>query len=325
MNERDLAVLEQYDLTVKETWRGRGSYICVTDRGKKRLQEYKGSETRARNQTALLCQLKDRGYENVDLPVENREGCIVTRTRDGVGYILKDYLDGRECDVGNRDELLEAAANLARLHALMRMPPDGAYRQPETFAQTAGRHNREMKKVRAFIRSKKNKTDFELYVLQYFSMFYEKGIRVQEALTDAAFADMAQKAAADGCWRHGEYTQHNVLFTKNGTATVNFEHCAPEPQLEDVAHFMRKIMEKYDWDERLGWQLLTRYGRICPLDAQAQRYLGWRLSYPEKFWKLLNRYYSLGKAWISGRSSARLVRLVVQETKKEAFTRRLLL
>lgn len=324
MNERDLAVLEQYDLTVKETWRGRGSYICVTDRGKKILQEYRGSEARARCQMTLLQQMREHGYENVDLPVQNQEGCIVTKDRDGVGYILKDYMDGRECDVGNRDELLEAAANLARIHVLMKMLPAEEINQTETFAQTAKRHNREMKKVRSFIRAKKSKTDFELYVLQYFSMFYEKGIRVQEALADAAFTDMTEMAVRNGCWRHGEYTQHNVLFTRNGTATVNFEHCAPDLPLEDVAHFMRKIMEKYDWDETMGQQLLTQYARICPLDAQARRYLGWRLSYPEKFWKLLNRYYSLSKAWISERSSARLVRLVVQETKKEAFVRRLL-
>ena len=38
MNEKDLAVLEQYAVTVRETYRGRGFYVCVTDQGKMILQ-----------------------------------------------------------------------------------------------------------------------------------------------------------------------------------------------------------------------------------------------------------------------------------------------
>ena len=37
MNEKSLKVLEQYDIELISTRRGRGSYICETDQGKKLL------------------------------------------------------------------------------------------------------------------------------------------------------------------------------------------------------------------------------------------------------------------------------------------------
>ena len=124
MNERDLAVLDQYELTVGETHRGRGFYICVTDQGKKLLQEYHGSEKKARLQQRLLRQLAESGYPNVDIPVANREGAVVTRDKDGGCFILKNWVEGRECDVFRQEELKSSAANLARLHRLMFLPEE---------------------------------------------------------------------------------------------------------------------------------------------------------------------------------------------------------
>ncbi len=380
MNERDLAVLEQYELSVSETYRGRGSYVCVTEKGKKLLQEYRGSERKARLQQTLLMRLSESGYPNVDIPVTNAEGNVVTKDKEGNRFILKDWMDGRECDVCRGDELRSSAANLARLHNLMRIETPKSYAElspkrkaaaptpdshgdflsnshtellPErkvaaptpdsrgelspdshtdlspgqaadSFWRTAARHNKELKKVRSFIRNKKNKTEFELCFLQYFTMFYEKGVCVQEALARPEYEALQSRAEAEGQYRHGEYSHHNVLFTAKGIATVNFEHYMKDIQIGDLIHFLRKIMEKYDWDETLGCGLLEAYDHVRPLTATELCYLAYRLAYPEKFWKLTNRYYNVNKAWISGRNTAKLVRLVAQETKKEYFVRKLL-
>ncbi len=327
MNERDLAVLEQYELTVRETYRGRGSYICVTDRGKLLLQEYHGSEKKAQLQQRLLQHLADSGIPNVDVPLCNQGGTVVTKDRDGGGFILKKWMDGRECDVCRGEELKSSAANLAKLHRLMRCPTlqDGQETGAgaQDFSQIAARHNKELKKVRAYVRGKKNKTDFELYFLQYFNMFFEKGVQIQEILSGQTFRELHGHALEEGHYRHGEYSQHNVLFTANGIFTVNFEHYLQDLQLEDLVYFLRKILEKYDWDETVGRTIAEAYDRVNPLSSPERQYVACRLAYPEKFWKLSNRYYNVNKAWISGRNTSKLVKLVVQETKKEHFVRKL--
>lgn len=334
MNERDLVVLEQYELEVKETYRGRGSYVCITDKGKKLLLEYHGSERKARLQQKLLVQIAEGGYENVDIPVTNAAGNVVTKDKDGSRFLLKDWIEGKPCDVCKEDQLQSAVTNLAKLHKLMEGVAEeadneeslsklGAADNGGDFSYTAARHNKELKKVRAFVRGKKSKSDFELYFLQYFPMFYEKGIHVEKQLAEEAYQDLHRQSVAKACYRHGEYSQHNVLFTSKGIGTVNFERYVQDVQLGDVVYFLRKILEKYDWNERLGFQLLEAYDREKSLSQTERRYLALRLAYPEKFWKLSNRYYNMNKAWISSRNTSKLVKLVVQETAKEYFVGKL--
>ena len=44
MNDRNTEVLEQYEMEVSSARRGRGAWICETDRGLKLLREYKGTK-----------------------------------------------------------------------------------------------------------------------------------------------------------------------------------------------------------------------------------------------------------------------------------------
>ena len=42
MNDKAVNVLEQYDMTVNRTFKGRGTIICDTDQGMRVLKEYRG-------------------------------------------------------------------------------------------------------------------------------------------------------------------------------------------------------------------------------------------------------------------------------------------
>ena len=54
MNDRALKVLEQYELEIISTRRGRGSYICETTQGLKILCDYTGSENKALFQNRIM-------------------------------------------------------------------------------------------------------------------------------------------------------------------------------------------------------------------------------------------------------------------------------
>ena len=69
----------------------------------------------------------------------------------------------------------------------------------------------------------------------------------------------------------------------------------------------------------LGKELLEVYERIRPLSALSKIDLYYRLSYPEKFWKIANFYYNSGKAWIPGRNQEKLEKLLAQEKEKKEF------
>ena len=49
----------------------------------------------------------------------------------------------------------------------------------------------------------------------------------------------------------------------------------------------------------------------------------YRLSYPEKLWKIVNFYYNSGKAWIPEKNQEKLDRLLEQEAARKKFLKML--
>ncbi len=321
MNERGLKVLEQYDLKISGTRRGRGSFICETDRGLKLITEFYGSVNRLRFQNRVLDHLREQGYMLVDRTVENAEGELVTKDRDETVYIVKDWFDGRECDTKNTSDIFQAVRHLAKLHKLLRMPnQEGAeiYTGERLDEEYAGR-NREMKKAWNFIRGRRRKNEFESCFLNHFSLFFEQAQEAERNLSQSAYGEMYETAREQGLICHGDYNQHQILNTRKGMATTNFTKCRYDVQTGDLYQFLRKILEKQEWDLKLGMAMVEEYDRELSLDRAAREYLRIRMAYPEKFWKLANHYYNHNKAWIPGKNVEKLQMLVSQQQKREAF------
>ena len=321
MNERGLKILEQYDLKITSTRRGRGSFICETDQGLKLVTEFSGSGNRLHFQNRVLQHLKDQGYELVDMVVENAEGNLVTVDRDETAYVVKDWFEGRECDTKNDEDILSAIRNLAHLHLLLCIPeenPEEPYVEI-SLKEEYERRNREIKKVRSFMRDRRRKNDFESLYLNSFSMFFEQAVEARAALEASEYDAMRQEALLRGTLCHGDYNQHQILNTRRGTATTNFNRCRYDVQCGDLYQFMRKILEKQSWNPRIGFKMLEEYDRILSLGKREREYLKVRLAYPEKFWKLANHYYNHNKAWIPGKNVEKLTMLIDQQQKREAF------
>jgi Ser/Thr protein kinase RdoA (MazF antagonist) len=87
----------------------------------------------------------------------------------------------------------------------------------------------------------------------------------------------------------------------------------------DLANFIRKMMEKNNWNAGLGMDLIRGYDRVRKLSPEELKYLYVYLAYPEKFWKIANRYYNSHKAWLSGRNIEKLEKVVAQEDAREQF------
>ena len=92
-------------------------------------------------------------------------------------------------------------------------------------------------------------------------------------------------------------------------------------QVGDLYHFIRKVMEKHNWDRNLGHKLLHTYDRILPMGREDREYLYYLFLYPEKYWKQLNFYYNAGKAWIPARNTEKVKNLEVQQEARMRFLR----
>lgn len=314
-------ILEQYPFTVNQTYKGRGATICDTDQGLKILKEYKGSEARADFLYKTLLFVRESGQRQVDCIVQTKEERSIARDTDETTYLVRDWYEGRECDVRNRDDILKAIRHLASVHTILRRfkedIPEFLKVRPDTLFIEYGKHSRELKKVKHYIGEKKKKNDFEMAFARNCGMFLEQADQVmalQEKELQAAGKDEGRYGIC-----HGDFNQHNVIFSREGVCILNYEKAIYDVQVGDLGNFMRKILEKHNWNLGLGMDMLDAYGKLRALSDEELKQLYIRLAYPEKFWKICNHYYNTSKAWVCGRDLEKLIKVVEQDETKKRF------
>lgn len=324
MQEYERDVLEQYDIDVSGTRKIRGAILCDASQGLYLLKEVPVSEARI----SALCELyeyfRQQGYENVDSIIPNCEGEYISRLEDGSKYMLKKWFAGRECDIRKPGELLEASGNLAKLHMLMKKEMKHNITITGHLKEEYVRHNRELKKVRRFMRGLTPKGEFEYAFLKCFDQMYQWADVAGALLEESDYDTLYKNSIEEYCMVHGEYNYHNILIRQNSNrstviAVTNFDKFKRDIQAEDLYYFLRKVMEKHGWKERLGDNMLNAYSAIKPLTCEETEYIKIRLAYPEKFWKIANSYYHSNKAWISVKSIEKLDTAIQQTKEKERF------
>ena len=190
--------------------------------------------------------------------------------------------------------------------------PDENYRR-ENLILEYEKHNQEMKKIRTYIRGRKQKNDFEYEYLNSVERYLDYGMRACARLGESRYETLRKSAFAKGCVCHGEYNQHNILIQGTKTEAVNFDHFCFDVQVADMSQFMRKILEKHNWDPVLADQMIGAYSQIKPMEPDEYYHLAIRLSYPEKFWKIANFYYNNNKAFLSARHLEKLKQQLASE------------
>ena len=264
----------------------------------------------------MLLQIQSQGGK-VDCYIPNQEENLVSRDRDGIPYTMQYWYEGRECDTRSKEDIFKSIRTMAELHQRMHIPTVEYYIEP-SLENGYLRHNQELKKIRSFIRKRGASSPFEKIYLATVEDFLRDGEEAYAALRGSGYQELRQKAETEGEVCHGEYNQHNVLILKSGTAVTNFEHWGFDTQMADLYRFMRKILEKYNWDVRFGKEMLKAYHEIKPVSKEEWTNLKIRFSYPEKYWKLANYYYTHRKTWISVKNTEKLQNLIRQ---REAWKR----
>lgn len=318
MYDYGLSTLEQYELTPKSTVRTRGALLLKTDQGLLILKEFKGSEKKLKMQQELLLNLKEKGFL-VDSLLKNQEGELVSRDKDHIPYTLAYWYEGKECDTTSREDISKSLCTLAGLHKAMKLPLAEEYMEKSLEAEYL-RHNQEIRKIRKFIRKKGAASTFEKDYLASVEGFLSKGEEALLMLQDSGYQELRKESMEEGKVCHGEYNQHNVLILKKGTAVTNFGHWGFDVQMADLYRFMRKILEKYGWDVSLAKEMLRTYHKERQITPAEWQNLRVRFTYPEKYWKLANYYYSHNKAWISEKNTEKLQTLIKQKALWEKFT-----
>ena len=357
MDDRNQEVFRKYDIKVYTTYKARGAVVLESDRGLMLLKNFEGSGVRVEFENALKEYLMSQGYTNVDLYLRNMDGELITEDFCGNRYVLKNWFVGEECNLKETQDIIDAAANLAILHRLMNNVPFEKEmldrNQQNDLFDTFEKRNRELKRVRTYIKDKRQKNEFELCYISNYDRFYEQGMQAIEQLKASDYRNLFETAISQKTVCHGNYTYHNVMMLRgnqpastyesreerqgvvdsemlllsaadlgndmNLAATTNFDKASVGLQIVDLYHFLRKVMEKSNWEIQYGDRILENYTKVRPISNSELKILYILLLYPEKFWKITNYYYNGKKSWVPQRNIQKLLSLQNQYATKQAF------
>lgn len=321
MNDRVIGLLDQYEIEVLRTRKGRGAVLCDSNLGTLIFKEYQGPKNKLEAQEFLLKTVAEKGSVPVEQFLRTKEGELSVEGQDGVSYILKTYFEGRECNILDLQDCLRGVRTLAVLHKQMNLGLQEMFSDWPVFSleKEYEKHNKELKRVRKFLREKSQKNSFEIYLTGEYDYFLQQAFEVTKELQDFLLPDDSDYLRSAGTFCHGDYQYHNIIEISGGQAVINFEKFLIDDQVRDLYLYMRKLLEKSNWSKELGKRILNAYNEVNELPARSFVSLYYRLAYPEKFWKIVNFYYNSHKSWIPGKNLEKIQKVVEQEQAKQDF------
>lgn len=319
-------IFEQFGVTAYRTVRARGGYICTTDKGMRLIREYQGNESGLFKQKYITDELERLGTAS-DSFVMTESGTLLAQDDEGKTFYMKKWVDGHECSVLNQEEILKGVRLLANVHNAFEkisMPAEAAENMqtgislniphtkpaPEVFAKRI----KELNSAKNYLKSKNKKNLFEEAVYSGIDRYMKKAKTAQQLYKDKC----TPEDIPDGMC-HGSYNYHNIIICGNNSMVVNYSKACIGKQINDLYDYLRKMMEKNDWNVSLGMKICDEYDKIRNMTEPEKRLLAVLILFPEKYWKIVNHYYNSNKSWFPDKDMEKLRKVIKQESQANFF------
>lgn len=326
MNEKALGVLDQYELAKENTFKIRGNYGMDTPSGKFIMKEYSDSEEKMIRLRMLQNHLDSVGV-STEMIMINQTGKYVSISEDGYAYILHKMYDMDQCDIKDEIHIKKATRVLAQFHKAsmdFQIAEPGVkeneeaqnikpYHKGKNLVQAYEKHNKELGNIRNYINKRGNKNRFEMSLQEIIPQFFEQAKTATEKLKQTKYNEIYMESLEKHYLCHGNFTHHSIGFCEDKVILLDLMKVNEAPFIHDLYDFLRKVLEKNQWKKEVGDLVINTYNEVFKLDNYHIYILKALLTYPVKFWKVVNYYYNSNKAWYSEKNEEKLNNFLEQE------------
>lgn len=316
-------IAEKYYLDVKSVTPFKDFYVVHTSKGKKFLRKTIFQPERILFIHGAKEHLFKKNFKNLDRflctfddsPFINFEGSC---------YTLTDAIEGRECNFENREEVVKAANLLASMHKASKgyvpdirsKPQDDLGMLPSYFSKRLD-EIRKLKKI-----AKKGKSRFDYLFLDYADYFYRLGEVTLQQISDSRYERLVNEVRKEGSFCHHDFTHHNVICSDSRCIIVNFNYCCFELKVYDIANFLRRKMRKCGWSIEEAKVIMDEYRTVEPLSDDELFTMKLILQFPQKFWRVANKYYNSRRSWSEKSYVAKLHEVIEEIEPHKKFIER---
>lgn len=294
-------VAKQFNLQLESISPTRGVYLIKTNRGVKCLKRLNYGIQKLLFVHGAKEHLADNGLPNVDRYLIADNGNPYVEYGDDL-YVVTDWVDGRESDFKNHFEVLAASANLARFHEASR---GYEIHEGAKLKSDLGRWNYLMNKRKEGLRKMKliaegrlDKTEFDRLFIQNADLYVAFSQEAIDTLSMSNYDEVVKRTIQEKSFCHHDYTYHNIIFDKkNDIHLIDFDYCKYEIRAYDISSFITKVLKRNNWNFELAKELISEYDKISPIHEDEYMVLLALLKFPQRLWRLANRYYYNEANW----------------------------
>ncbi|MBR5280330.1 MAG: CotS family spore coat protein [Clostridia bacterium] len=262
---------------------------------------------------ACMAYLAERNFTQTERYLVNPAGIpyVLVGT---VPYIAVPIYRGRECSIEQLEEVCKSAEVLAELHqASVGFTHKQALKvavchtssefqgQPYVRVEAGkmpGIFEKRWKELERFYRlAGKSVHPFDCAYCKMAEDSIQRAQEVCRILGSGVYQRAFAACMEQGAICHKDFTAHNVLLCGGKAIVLNLDDCSIDLPICDLANLVKRRMRKCGWKIEDALRVIAAYEQVRPLSSEERILLHCMLAFPQKLWRVVNKYYNSKKTW----------------------------
>lgn len=290
-----------YSININSIQKIKNSYKIQTDEGEYGIKVVKYQFPHFYFIYSAIEHLQKRGFNKIPkiLKTKNKEGFI--KLGNCYAY-LNEWIDCRNTDYKNKDELSIVARKLGELHKCSEgfningnmKPRIGWYSWIKVFETRC----EEILDFKKRIYQKACRSEFDLIYLGALEEEMERGRRAISELKEFNYYEQMDKEVFKRGFCHHDYAHHNVLIDKKGELKIiDFDYCILDTHIHDIGSLLIRSMKDGNWSKDTARLIINNYSLINNISENQLKLIKAFIRFPQGFWQIGLQYYWEQQPW----------------------------
>jgi spore coat protein I len=320
---REFEIERQFDIKIESIKPNRGVYYLKTNKGNRCLKKIDYGIQKLLFVYSAKEHLISKGFTGVDKYFLNIEGNPYALVNEDI-YTLSEWIEGKECNFHQEEDLINASKTLAVLHERSKgyEPPENSKLKTDLgrWSHLMEKRVKSFEKMRDMARKRGTKAPFDLNYIKNVDYFKKIGLESINVLNDSEYLNLCRVTEEEKGFCHHDFTYHNIIIDKNKSVNViDFDYCKREIRVYDLSNYLIKVLKRNDWNIETAELIIDAYNEVSPLEEKEYRVLYAFLLFPQRFWRLSNRFYYNEVNWGQNTFSNKLQELILEREKFSKF------
>lgn len=322
--EELIAQLEKaYNLEIMEVTPVRRIYKLVTGAGIKGLKKLHLPLGRLKFMAQAMNYLGQQGFKGISPIFYTCQQQPFFQIRDNT-YYLVDWVEGRECDFLNYEDLQGALEVLAHFHLCSQgFSPTGEAKSKKAWGKWTNNFKKILLRLEAYksaIKAKTTKTPFDREFLAWVDYFTDQGNRALAILANSQYLALCAEGKKTPSLCHHDVSARNFICAAKGQEfLIDFEYVRYDIRVYDLGRFISRALFDLNAGFEKAREIINIYRQVSPLKEGEYPLLLALAYFPQKFWRLTDAYYQQSWSGSEEEGLEQIATIVSHEKKRALF------